>query len=170
MTNKPMIDNPSDSILSAFAGSRVAGKPFTISEYSPNPNNLHSHSNYPIVAAYAALHDIDGVFVFNYFRGYQDYRDFLIPGGGVYPDSLTGFYNIAGDTRAESLMHLAANLYRRGDVAAESDAIYVQINDQLARDQLLSGAGASQINEWLEDSVIDANETAFDVRMGARQP
>lgn len=170
MTNAPMVNNPGESILSAIAGCRVIDKPFVITEYSPNPNNQHTQDNYPLVAAYAAMQDIDGVFLFNYYRGYKDYRDFLVPDGGAYPDSLTSFYNIAGETRAESLMPLAANLFRRGDVASADEIVKIHISERLARDHLLSRVGTHQIHWWLEDVITDVNGTSFDTRMAALYP
>ncbi|NOZ24050.1 MAG: hypothetical protein GXP25_23475 [Planctomycetes bacterium] len=161
--NVPMVENPSETIISAIAEARTAGKPFTISEYGPNPFNQYSIvESAAIAGAYAALQDIDGVFLFQYYRGYKDFRD------DMEPDRLTGVHNILGDTRAEALMGLSANLFRRGDVRAAVRCVRIPVSDKNCFDQFYKGTNFRSLRMWLEKSgaIKDQNQETFDVRMG----
>ena len=60
--NTAMVDDPLRSTVVELARSAVAGKPYTVSEVNhPFPNDYASEG-IPILAAYAALQDWDGVF------------------------------------------------------------------------------------------------------------
>lgn len=109
--NRPMVESPARGIAMALARGRVAGKPFTISEYSPNNTSSFSQDGYLLAAAYAAFQDIDAVVLFTYNAAGGS---FVPPAS---PPRLRGWYTLAHESRALAQMHLAANLFRRGDVA-----------------------------------------------------
>jgi hypothetical protein len=61
-----MVDNPERSPLFGLAASRLAGKPFTVSEYNhPAPNDYQAEC-VPMLAAFAAAQDWDGLWLFAY--------------------------------------------------------------------------------------------------------
>ena len=63
---KAMVDHPAESPLFRLACSRLAGKPFTVSEYNhPSPNDYQAEC-VPMIASYAAIQDWDGVWLFAY--------------------------------------------------------------------------------------------------------
>ncbi len=70
--NKPMVDDPAHATLWSLAATRVAGKPFTVTEYQhPAPNDWAAEC-VPEIATFAALQDWDGVFLFAYSHN-QEY-------------------------------------------------------------------------------------------------
>ena len=67
ITNTPMVRaQDGGTIAQLFAGSPVAGKPFTVSEYNhPFPNRYQSEAIL-FLTSYAAFHDADGLMFFDY--------------------------------------------------------------------------------------------------------
>ena len=91
--NTPMVDDPAGATLWGLAATRVAGKPFTVTEYNhPAPNDWQAECM-PMIATYAALQDWDGVFLFDYVDSHKKYekaRDdrLLLPGRQPREDGL----------------------------------------------------------------------------------
>lgn len=160
--NEPMVNHPARGIIAAIARGRVKGKPFTISEYSPNHTNQYSQEGYLLAAAYAALQDIDGIIVFTYNAA----------GGNFVPPSqpvqLRGWYDLAGEYRAQSLMHMAANIFRRADVSSAHSLIQVPVDSSSRIDPFIKGHSLRNIQAVLEDPnyIQDKNGRSFDVRVG----
>jgi hypothetical protein len=62
IANTPMVDDPLHSTVVQLSRTAVAGKPYTVSEVNhPFPNEF-ACEGIPILAAYAALQDWDGIF------------------------------------------------------------------------------------------------------------
>ena len=69
---KAMTDDPARSTLFDLAASRLAGKPYTVSEYNhPAPNDYQAEC-VPMLASFAAAQDWDGVWLFTYSNGEHD--------------------------------------------------------------------------------------------------
>ncbi|HEX8912375.1 MAG TPA: cellulase family glycosylhydrolase [Humisphaera sp.] len=64
--NKPMVDDPAGAALWGLAATRVAGKPFTVTEYNHAHPNEWQAECVPMVFAYAAQQGWDAVFLFDY--------------------------------------------------------------------------------------------------------
>jgi len=63
---KPMTDYPAEATLFQLAARRLAGKPFTVSEYN-HPAPLDSQAEcVPMMASFAAAQDWDGVWLYTY--------------------------------------------------------------------------------------------------------
>ena len=63
---KAMADDPEGSTLRRLAAERLKGKPFTVSEYNhPAPNDSQAEC-VPLIAAFGAAQDWDGVWLFAY--------------------------------------------------------------------------------------------------------
>lgn len=60
--NTPMVNDPQRSTVVQLARSAMAGKPYTISEVNHPYPNEYACEGLPILAAYAALQDWDGLF------------------------------------------------------------------------------------------------------------
>jgi len=60
--NTPMVDDPLNSTVVQLARSAVAGKPYTVSEINHPFPNEYACEGIPILAAYAAFQDWDGIF------------------------------------------------------------------------------------------------------------
>ncbi len=63
---KPMTDYPSEATLFRIAAERLAGKPFTVSEYNhPAPLDAQAEC-VPMIASFAAAQDWDGIWFYTY--------------------------------------------------------------------------------------------------------
>ena len=60
--NTPMVNDPQHSTVVQLSRSAMAGKPYTVSEVNHPFPNAYACEGIPMLAAYAALHDWDGVF------------------------------------------------------------------------------------------------------------
>jgi hypothetical protein len=60
--NTPMVDDPRGSTVVQLARTPVAGKPYTVSEFNHPFPNEYACEGLPILAAYAAFQDWDGIF------------------------------------------------------------------------------------------------------------
>jgi len=60
--NTPMVNDPRRSTVVQLSRSALAGQPYTVSEVNHPFPNAYACEGIPILAAYAALHDWDGVF------------------------------------------------------------------------------------------------------------
>ena len=70
---KAMVDHPDESPLFRLAAQRLAGKPYTVSEYNhPAPNDYQAEC-VPMVASFAAAQDWDGVWLFAYSHRTDDW-------------------------------------------------------------------------------------------------
>ena len=64
-----MVNDPLDSTVVQFARTPVLGRPYTISETNhPFPHQFASEG-FPILTAYALLHDWDGLYWFTWKSG-----------------------------------------------------------------------------------------------------
>jgi hypothetical protein len=64
--NTPMVNDPLNSTIVKLSRSAFAGKPYTVSEVNhPNPNE-YAAEMIPILAAYGAFHDWDGIFFYTF--------------------------------------------------------------------------------------------------------
>ncbi|QDP96030.1 hypothetical protein FOE78_09080 [Microlunatus elymi] len=76
--NTPMVDDPLNSTIVKLSRSPVAGKPFMVSEVNhPNPNE-YAAEMIPILAAYAAFQDWDGIFFYTFEpKALGDYQRYV---------------------------------------------------------------------------------------------
>jgi hypothetical protein len=103
--NKPMVDKPETSPLWSLAATRIAGKPFTVTEYNHVAPNEWQAECIPTIAAYAALQDWDGVFLFAY--SHADNYD---------KAKIASFFDVEGNPLKMPLMPIGARIFLRGDV------------------------------------------------------
>jgi hypothetical protein len=95
-----------DNTLAGLARQRVKGKPFTVTEYQHPSPNYYGAEGPLLLAAYGALQDWDGVWLFDYGQGND-----VVPMGYI-----RGFFNIDQHPTKMANLLLAANLFRRADV------------------------------------------------------
>ncbi len=105
--NASMVNSPASSTLSGLAVQRVQGWPHLVTEYQHASPNTYSSEGPVLAAAYGALQDWDGIWMFayggnatNWDRGY-----------------VTGWFDHDTHVGKMANMLLAAALFRRGDVA-----------------------------------------------------
>jgi hypothetical protein len=99
--NEPMVDNPAGATLWGLAATRVAGKPFTVTEYNHAAPNEWQAECVPMIATYAALQDWDGVFLFDYV-GSNHYREL---------DHTKSYFDFEGNPQKMDLMPMGARIF-----------------------------------------------------------
>jgi len=113
MRNTPMVNQPLASTVVKLTRSAFAGKPFTVSEVNhPNPNE-YSAEMIPILAAYGAFQDWDGITFYSFEpRITGQYEHFV-------PDP----FDIALDPVKMPQMAAGALIFSRADVRAAEQVI-----------------------------------------------
>ena len=77
LRNTPMVNDPLHSTVVKLTRSSMAGKPFTVSEVNhPNPND-YSAEMIPILAAYGAFQDWDGIFFYTFEPKVADWQEYV---------------------------------------------------------------------------------------------
>jgi len=111
--NSPMVDDPLHSTVVQLARTAVAGKPYTVSEVNhPFPSEF-ACEGIPILAAYSALQDWDGIFWYT-----LAHRD-----PAVYENRIAGHFDLLMDPVKMSQLAAGALIFLRGDVQAARQTI-----------------------------------------------
>jgi hypothetical protein len=103
--NTAMVDDPWHSTVVQLSRSAVAGKPYTVSEVNHPFPSEYACEGVPILAAYAALQDWDGIFWYT-----LAHKDVL----GLEP-VVAGHFDFAEDPVKLSQLAAGALLFLRGD-------------------------------------------------------
>jgi hypothetical protein len=106
--NTPMVNDPLNSIIQKLSRTAMRGKPFTVSEVNEPFPNEHDAELIPILAAYGALQDWDGIFFYTFetqLRGQQK------PFVGDH-------FDITQHPSKIAQLPVGAMMFLRGDVAA----------------------------------------------------
>ena len=102
--NTPMAADQTGGNLARLGIYRVAGKPFTVSEYDHPAPSHYVAEMFPMIASFAAIQDWDGLFQFDW--------------GGTDPDArrITGYFSLQQHPAKLAFLPAAALMFRRGDV------------------------------------------------------
>ncbi len=107
--NTPMVTDLADGnggTLRALAEYRIAGKPYSVSEYNhPAPNDYRAET-LPLLATFAAFQDWDAIYLY-------DYGDY---GTGAQNDKINGFFGISSDPAKTAFLPAAAMIFRAGEL------------------------------------------------------
>jgi len=129
ITNTPMVDDPLHSTVVQLSRTAVAGKPFTVSEVNHPFPNEYACEGVPILAAYAALQDWDGIFW--YTLGHKDVA--------AWTNAVPGHFDFAPDPVKMSQLAAGALTFLRGDAQpARQTALRSYTREQII-DSLLLG-------------------------------
>jgi len=121
-----------DNTLAGLARQRIKGKPFTVTEYN-HPQPMYYGAEAPLLlAAYGALQDWDGLWMFDYGPG-QD--------GTATMGYARGMFDTAQHSGKMANLLLAANLFRRADVQPAVEEITMALTPDKEID-LLANAWA----------------------------
>lgn len=102
-----MTDQPAGSTLTELAAARLKGKPFTVSEYNhPAPLDYQAET-IPMIAAFAAIQDWDGVWTYSYAH------DADLDDDGYF----ASFFDIANNPAKLGFLPAGAAIFERGAVA-----------------------------------------------------
>ncbi len=111
--NTPMVNEPLDSIEVKLTRSTVAGKPFTVSEVNePFPSDYESEM-IPLLAAYGAFQDWDGIFTYAFEPKLE----------GQWQPEIGDHFDISQDPVKIAELPVGAMLFLRHDVAAARQTI-----------------------------------------------
>lgn len=129
--NEPMAGAKDGGTLPGLAAQRVAGKPFICTEYNHSAPNTYGAETAPLLAAFAALQDWDGIFLFAYSHNDKWSQEHF-----------NSFFDIARHPVKMATLPGAAVSFRRGDVAAVGSFETWQLTPRKSRfEALKSGPG-----------------------------
>lgn len=106
--NTPMTDAANTGTLLSLATHRVAGKPFTVSEYNHAAPNDYASETVPLILGYAAAQDWDGVYLFDYNGNRDNWKT----------DKIEGYFSVHSDPNKMAMLPGMARAFLRGDIAA----------------------------------------------------
>jgi hypothetical protein len=102
-----MTDHPDQARLFAIASEKLAGKPFTLTEYN-HPAPLDSQAEcIPMAASFAAAHDWDGILFYTYSHSGTDWNR----------ENLSSYFDIDTNPSKWGFMNAGAILFRFGGLA-----------------------------------------------------
>jgi hypothetical protein len=133
--NTPMVNDPRNSTVVELSRTAFAGKPYTVSEVNhPFPNDYASEG-IPILAAYAALQDWDGVF-------WYTFEPKASPKGPVDWKPIVGDpFDISHNPVKMPQLAAGALMFVRGDVRAAQQVIKRSYSRRQVQDSIrLPGA------------------------------
>jgi hypothetical protein len=103
--------------LGDIAVHRVAGKPFTVSEYNvPTPND-HAAETLPMLAAFGCFQDWDAIYPYTYLDFKREWE----------ADRIVGFFDFAGHPGKLAFAPAAALAFRQGLVAPGTKPVILTI-------------------------------------------
>jgi hypothetical protein len=111
--NTPMLDEPAQSTVMTLSRVAVAGKPFIVSEVNHPYPNEYAAEMIPILAAYGAFHDWDGIFWYSFSHTAPD----------TWKPAPPSFFDIRNDPVKMAQLAGGALMFLRGDVAAAKRTI-----------------------------------------------
>jgi hypothetical protein len=132
--NQPMVDNPAGATLWGLAATRVAGMPFTVTEYNHSAPNDWQAECVPMIASFAALQDWDAVFLFAYSHDNR-YKA---------RDHTVSFFDFEGNPQKMDLLPAGARIFLGGAVTPLAAQRTVHASD----DQMLGTASNYYYDIW----------------------
>jgi hypothetical protein len=131
--NQPMVDHPDGATLWGLASTRVKGKPFTVTEYNHAAPNEWQAECLPMIAAYAATQDWDGVFLFAYSHSLPYDKQ-----------KISSFFDVEGNPLMMPLMPLASRIFL-GEGIKPSEGDWTILAD---RNEMLRTASQFYYQTW----------------------
>lgn len=105
--NTPMLDDVGGGTLGSLAPYRVAGKPFTVSEYNHSAPSEYASESVPLILGFAAAQDWDGIYLFDYNGD----------GSSWDPGRIRGYFSIDSDPNKMALFPTMARAFLGGQIA-----------------------------------------------------
>lgn len=123
--------NETGGVLAGLSMERIAGKPFTVTEYNHASPNTYSSEAPLLLAAHAAFQDWDGIYLFAYAHG-----------TGWDAQRIDGFFDIGQHPAKMANMVAAAMLYRAAHVHAGREQIIRSVDSAGELELILKKARA----------------------------
>ncbi len=177
--NTPMLDETGGGTLAGLAPYRVAGKPFTVSEYNhPAPSEYASES-VPLALGFAAAQDWDGIYLFDYNGDGENWD----------PGRIRGYFSVDSNPNEMALLPTMARAFLSGQIAPFAAKTTLQVPreqfsnlmaDSFGQGQWVMSGGA--LNQWrkagltrrdmfssrMEMQIVDRGSELKLTRSGAR--
>jgi len=116
---RPMTDYPEQATLFRIAAERLAGKPFTLSEYNhPAPLDAQAEC-VPMVASFAAAQDWDGIWLFTYSHATDDWGR----------ETMSGFFDMDTNPGKWGFMRAGTAIFRDRCITPLSGITYSTLTD-----------------------------------------
>ncbi|MEN6575358.1 MAG: carbohydrate binding domain-containing protein [Phycisphaerales bacterium] len=116
---RPMTDYPEQATLFRIAAERLAGKPFTLSEYNhPAPLDAQAEC-VPMVASFAAAQDWDGIWLFTYSHATDNWGR----------ETMSGFFDMDTNPAKWGFMRAGAALFRDRCITPLNGFAYSALTD-----------------------------------------
>lgn len=119
--NTSIVNSPDARTIADLAIQRVEGKPLIVTEYNHSAPNTYGAEGFPLIAAYGALQDWDGIFVYSY--AHLTNRHW---GNGA----INGMFDIDQHSVKMATLPIAAAIFHRTDVAPSADARTVVASEE----------------------------------------
>jgi hypothetical protein len=147
ISNRPMLTDlaTGGGTLLGLAEYRVAGKPYTVTEYNEPAPNEYQCEAVPELAAFAAAQDWDAIFLF-------DWGDY---GAGAGNDRIQSYFSVGSNPAKTAFLPAAALLFRAGEIRplprtmTLSLPVAAQLSAQSVGGFWRSGGGALTASERL---------------------
>ena len=141
--NTPMVADKSGGNLARLAEYRVAGKPFTVTEYDHPAPSHYTAEMFPMIASFAALQDWDGLFQFDW--------------GGTEADSrrIAGYFALQQHPAKLAFLPAAALMFRRGDVEPARGTARLALTPAQAEE--LTADNISMSQAWKQGGLVLGN-------------
>ncbi|HZR17453.1 MAG TPA: beta-galactosidase [Verrucomicrobiae bacterium] len=150
--NTPMVADQSGGNLARLAIYRVAGKPFTVSEYDHPAPSHYAAEMFPMLASFAAVQDWDGLFQFDW--------------GGPDADThqITGYFSLQQHPAKLAFLPAAALMFRRGDVDVVRNTARLMI--PVAQVEELTAENISMADAWKKAGVSTSDLLEHRLELG----
>lgn len=119
--NIPMAGDVSGGAFSPAALTRVPGKPFVCTEYNTPSPITYGGETLLLAAAYAGMHDWDGLFIFGYEHGALPSQQYF-----------TTYFQIAQEPVKQITLPISASIMRKGAVATTSNVVTASVTPDQA--------------------------------------
>ena len=116
--NRALVNSAKTDIFGALATARVAGKPYTISEYNHPYPNQYSGEGLPMIAAFGRFQRWNGIFQYTYAHK-----------SDTEPEKLTGYFDM--NVHALQLVHspACAAMFARGLVRPPFEYVTLDLSE-----------------------------------------
>jgi hypothetical protein len=137
--NTPMVRDVGGGTFPHLALHRVADKPFTVTEYNHAAPNEYATETMPLIAAYAAWQDWDGIFLFDYNGDHRNWNE----------NKIRGFFSADTDPNKMAFVPAAALIFRTGIMPSSP----TRVNLQVPQNGVVNLLGRNGLNGFWDSNV-----------------
>ncbi len=151
--NTPMVNEPLTSTILTLGRNAVAGKPYTVSEVNHPYPAEYAAEGIPVLAAYGALHDWDGIFHYSFSHA---------PPSEWKPGP-AGHFDIRNDPVKMTQVAAGALIFLRGDVSVAKETLRRSFShDQVIETLRMPGSEAPLFDPNCEPALMLMHSTRIE--------